>query len=258
SVARKFLNEVKDTLVTLQRAVKHRMNGNITNLSSLTHQEIHNIFKDEIVHIVSQVNARKFLGTVRFENDHIAAILDYGDLQWGNILITRSKDEAPKVIKTFLKKTIVLLQTPVIIALCYLKNDREDLGKLGAKGDIECFIGYSANLCAFRVLQSMTSGQISSGLNLTYASSIITSQKPTERDLDLLFEAMYDDYIGVQPNKTRLFVRGYRQEEGIDFEESFSPVSMMEAIMIFLVHVAHKSFIVFQMDVKTAFLHGLC
>nr|GEV78195.1 reverse transcriptase domain-containing protein [Tanacetum cinerariifolium] len=42
----------------------------------------------------------------------------------------------------------------------------------------------------------MTSGQISSGLDLTYASSTITTQKPTERELDLLFEAMYDDYIG--------------------------------------------------------------
>ncbi|GJR74866.1 hypothetical protein Tco_0087231 [Tanacetum coccineum] len=49
-------------------------------------------------------------------------------------------------------------------------------------------------------LQSMTSGQISSGLDLTYASSIIKSQKLTERELDLLFEAMYDDYIGGQPS----------------------------------------------------------
>ncbi|GJW45800.1 retrovirus-related pol polyprotein from transposon TNT 1-94 [Tanacetum coccineum] len=57
-------------------------------------------------------------------------------------------------------------------------------------------------------------------------------------------------------NKTRLVVRGYRQEEGIDFEESFTPVARMEAIRIFLAYVAHKSFTVFQMDLKTAFLHG--
>nr|GEU69411.1 retrovirus-related Pol polyprotein from transposon TNT 1-94 [Tanacetum cinerariifolium] len=215
----------------------------------------------------------------------------------------------------------------------------------------------------------MTSGQISSGLDLTYAPSTITSQQPTEGELDLLFEAIYDDYIGGQPsaasrtisaaqahqvrqnpaistsiadtaptptissspatifpntsqdvdelnsqqqhvqqqgnqaliesmqekllqfkrlnvwvlvlaldnitpftlkwlfknkhdeeqtviqNKSRLVVRGYRQEEGIDFEESFALVARMEAIKIFLAYAAHKSFSVFQMDVKTAFLH---
>ncbi|GJT80832.1 retrovirus-related pol polyprotein from transposon TNT 1-94 [Tanacetum coccineum] len=259
-------------------------------------------------------------------------------------------------------------------------------------------------------LQSMTSRQISSGLDLTYAPSIITSQKLTEHELNLLFEAMCDDYIGGQPsaairtspaaqtpqdvdelepkqqhvqqqddqaplqsetvadnvlnamldrntfvnsfappstsaaesssleyvdpsnmhafyqpypheyrtmeprnvkeamtdptwiysmqeellqfkrldvwvlvptldnikpltlkwlfknkhnekntvikNKTRLVVRGYRQEEGIEFKESFVPVARMEAISIFLAYATHKSFTVFQMDVKTAFLHG--
>ncbi|GJS64011.1 hypothetical protein Tco_0678575 [Tanacetum coccineum] len=49
-------------------------------------------------------------------------------------------------------------------------------------------------------LQGMNSGQISLGLNLTYDSSTITTQKLTERELDLLFEAMYDDYIGGQPS----------------------------------------------------------
>nr|GFB42435.1 Gag-Pol polyprotein [Tanacetum cinerariifolium] len=48
----------------------------------------------------------------------------------------------------------------------------------------------------------MTSGQISSGLDLTYAASTITTQQPSEGELDLLFEAMYDDYIGGQPSTT--------------------------------------------------------
>nr|GEU77268.1 hypothetical protein [Tanacetum cinerariifolium] len=343
----------------------------------------------------------------------------------------------------------------VFEALCYPKNDCENIGKLGAKGDIGFFIGYSADSCAYRIynrrtkkimvtmnvsfdelsvigfeqrslkpgLQNMTSGKISSGLDLTYAPSTITTLQPTEGELDLLFEAMYDDYIGgqssatartippaqepqVRPtsmtsttiadtaptptnssshatnilvtsqdvdelnpnamvdgntfvnpfantstsaaessssqnvdpsnmqtfyqpypyefqwtkdhpleqnvkeamtdpawidsmqeellqfkrldvgmlvpapdnilpltlkwlfknkheeeqtvirNKSRLVVRGYRQEEGIDFEESFASVARMEAIRIFLAYSAHKSFSVFQMDVKTAFLHG--
>nr|GEY49134.1 putative ribonuclease H-like domain-containing protein [Tanacetum cinerariifolium] len=48
-------------------------------------------------------------------------------------------------------------------------------------------------------LQCMTPGQISSGLDLTYAPSTITTQQPTEGELDSLFEAMYDDYFGGQP-----------------------------------------------------------
>nr|GEW17020.1 integrase, catalytic region, zinc finger, CCHC-type, peptidase aspartic, catalytic [Tanacetum cinerariifolium] len=175
-------------------------------------------------------------------------------------------------------------------ALCYPKNDREDIGKLGAKG-----------------------------LDLPYASSTITTQKLTEGELDLLFEAMYDDNVGGQSttaprtvlaaqvpqvlqtptklqqqqtlhwldvwvlvppldnikpltlkwlfknkhdeentiiqNKTHLVMRGYRQKEGIDFKESFASVARMEAIKIFLAYVAQKSFTVFQMDVKTTFLH---
>nr|GEV90159.1 copia protein [Tanacetum cinerariifolium] len=57
-------------------------------------------------------------------------------------------------------------------------------------------------------------------------------------------------------NKTRLVVRGYRQEENIDFEESFALIARMEAIRIFLEYATHKGFTVYQMDVKTAFLHG--
>nr|GFC45194.1 retrovirus-related Pol polyprotein from transposon TNT 1-94 [Tanacetum cinerariifolium] len=63
--------------------------------------------------------------------------------------------------------------------------------------------------------------------------------------------------LDVWVNKSHLVVRGYRQEEGIDFEESFAPVARMEAIKIFLAYAGHKSFTVFQMDVKTLFLHGL-
>nr|GEX15427.1 hypothetical protein [Tanacetum cinerariifolium] len=217
-------------------------------------------------------------------------------------------------------------------ALCYPKNDREDIGKLGAKGDIGFFIGYSADSCAYRVYNRRTK-KIMETMNVSFdeLSAMAFEQRS---ELDLLFEAMYDDFIGGQPsaaqrivlavqaqqvhqtsttstsiadyaptptnsssqatnfpissqdvlvpapdnispltlkwlfknnhdeeqtvirNKSRLVVRGYRQEEGINFEESFAPVVRMEAIRILLAYVAHKSFSVFQMDVKTAFLHG--
>nr|GEW75464.1 hypothetical protein [Tanacetum cinerariifolium] len=74
--------------------------------------------------------------------------------------------------------------------------------------------------------------------------------------LKWIFKNKHDEEQTVIRNKSRLVVRGYRQEEGIDFEESFAPVARMEAIRIFLAYAAHKSFTVFQMNVKTTFLHG--
>nr|GEV59643.1 retrovirus-related Pol polyprotein from transposon TNT 1-94 [Tanacetum cinerariifolium] len=384
------------------------------------------------------------------EKRHVLVIMDdYSRYTWVHFL--RSKDEAPAVIKTFLKRIVILLQNRTLIeaartmlifshvplflwakaiatacftqnrsiiyrrfnktpyelinerkldisflhvfgALCYPKNDREDIGKLGAKGDIGFFIGYSADSCAYRVFNRRTK-KIIKTMNVTFDE--LSTMAFEQRELNLLFEAMYDDYIGGQPssaprtvlaaqahqvrqtpktstsiadttptptnsssqatnfpktsqdvdglnlqqqhaqqqgnqaliqpetvadnvsnamfdantfvnpfatpstntaessssqyvdpsnmhtfyqpyphefqwtkdhpleqkndhpNKSRLVVRGYRQEKGIDFEESFASVARMEAIRIFLAYVAHQSFTVFQMDVKIAFLHGM-
>nr|GEW23370.1 hypothetical protein [Tanacetum cinerariifolium] len=158
------------------------------------------------------------------EKRYVLVIMDdYSRYTWVHFL--REKYEASEVIKTFLKKIHVLLQAPVIM------NDREDIGKLGVKSNIGFFSGYSVNSYAYRVynqrinkiiktmnvtfdelsamafkqsnlkpgLQSITSGQISPGLDLTYAPSIITTQQPTELELNSLFEAMYEDYIGGHP-----------------------------------------------------------
>nr|GEY53130.1 retrovirus-related Pol polyprotein from transposon TNT 1-94 [Tanacetum cinerariifolium] len=224
-------------------------------------------------------------------------------------------------------------------------------------------------------LQSLTYGQISSELELTYAPSIISPQRPSEHDLDILFKPLHNEYLGGRPSEAPrtipvapviqnlrapsasmsiqdsaltptnssnipisshnvdeqsqlyaqqqgnhtslptastvddvlnvvfegdLFVnpfsipstesvvsftqyvdpsnmhtfyqpypydyqwtkdhpleQGYRQEEGINIEESFAPVARMKAIRIFLAYATHKGFAVYQMDVKTAFLDGL-
>ncbi|GJX29477.1 retrovirus-related pol polyprotein from transposon TNT 1-94, partial [Tanacetum coccineum] len=61
---------------------------------------------------------------------------------------------------------------------------------------------------------------------------------------------------GILKNKAWLVARGYRQENGIDFEESFALVARLEAIQIFLAFAAHMNMVIYQMDVKTAFLNG--
>nr|GEV89443.1 retrovirus-related Pol polyprotein from transposon TNT 1-94 [Tanacetum cinerariifolium] len=216
-------------------------------------------------------------------------------------------------------------------ALCYPKNDREDIGKLGAKGDIGFSIGYSANFVAYRVYNRRTR-KIMETMNVTFNklsamafeqnSSIPGHQKsprvipavlvlqnlqaptasmsfqdyaPQQRNLTLTPTASVADNVPnagfegelfvnpfgtpstesivsstqyVDPSNMHIFYQPYphdyqwtkdhplEQEEGINFEESFTPVARIEAIRIFLTYAAHKGFTVYQMDVKTAFLHG--
>nr|GEV20957.1 integrase, catalytic region, zinc finger, CCHC-type, peptidase aspartic, catalytic [Tanacetum cinerariifolium] len=100
-------------------------------------------------------------------------------------------------------------------ALCYPKNDREDICKLGAKGDIGFFIGYFANYVSYRVCNQRTK-KIMEAMTVTF---------------DELSAMAFE-------------------------QKSSRPVAQMEAIRIFLAYAAHKGFTVYQMDVKTAFLHG--
>ncbi|GKF72480.1 retrovirus-related pol polyprotein from transposon TNT 1-94 [Tanacetum coccineum] len=74
--------------------------------------------------------------------------------------------------------------------------------------------------------------------------------------LKWIYKVKLDELEGILKNKDRLVARGYRQEEGIDFEESFALIVRLEAIRIFLAFVAHMNMVVYQMDVKTAFLNG--
>nr|GFB76519.1 retrovirus-related Pol polyprotein from transposon TNT 1-94 [Tanacetum cinerariifolium] len=75
-------------------------------------------------------------------------------------------------------------------------------------------------------------------------------------NLKWLWKNKHDEENTVIRNKSRLVAKGYAQKEGVDFEESFAPVARLEAIRLFIVYVAHKSFTIYQMDVKTAFLYG--
>ncbi|GJS77842.1 retrovirus-related pol polyprotein from transposon TNT 1-94 [Tanacetum coccineum] len=75
--------------------------------------------------------------------------------------------------------------------------------------------------------------------------------------LKWIYKVKLDELGGILKNKARLVARGYRQEEGIDFEESFAPVARLEAVRIFLAFIAHMNMTVYQMDVKMAFLNGI-
>nr|GEX10611.1 integrase, catalytic region, zinc finger, CCHC-type, peptidase aspartic, catalytic [Tanacetum cinerariifolium] len=130
---------------------------------------------------IASINGKRYV---------LVIVDDFSRYTWVHFL--RSKDEAPEVIITFLKRITILLQSPVIIIRT---DDGTEL-----KNQLSAMAFEQRSLKPG--LQSMTSGQVSSGLDLTYALSTITTQQPSEGELDLLFEAMYDDYIGGKPSAT--------------------------------------------------------
>ncbi|GJW04221.1 retrovirus-related pol polyprotein from transposon TNT 1-94 [Tanacetum coccineum] len=69
-------------------------------------------------------------------------------------------------------------------------------------------------------------------------------------------DAMQDELNQFARNKARLVAQGYNQQEGIDYDETFALVARLEAIRIFLAFSTYMNFIVYQMDVKSAFLSG--
>ncbi|GJU00684.1 copia protein [Tanacetum coccineum] len=71
-----------------------------------------------------------------------------------------------------------------------------------------------------------------------------------------IFRNKMDENGVIIKNKSRLVAQGFRQEEGIDYDETFAPFSRLKAIRIFLAYVAYMGFVVYQMDVKSAFLNG--
>ncbi|GJS17673.1 putative ribonuclease H-like domain-containing protein [Tanacetum coccineum] len=73
---------------------------------------------------------------------------------------------------------------------------------------------------------------------------------------DELLQNKKDERGIVIRNKARLVAQGYTQEEGIDYDEVFAPVARIEAIRLFLAYASFKDFVVYQMDVKSAFLYG--
>ncbi|GJW80566.1 putative ribonuclease H-like domain-containing protein [Tanacetum coccineum] len=104
-------------------------------------------------------------------------------------IIHRRFDKTPYEVINGRKPDISFLH--VLWALCYPKNDREDIGKLGVKGGISFFIGYSANSCAYRVYNRRTK-KIIETMNVTFVELSVMAFKQT----------MYDDHIGGQPPAT--------------------------------------------------------
>nr|GEV68044.1 retrovirus-related Pol polyprotein from transposon TNT 1-94 [Tanacetum cinerariifolium] len=181
-------------------------------------------------------------------------------------------------------------------ALCYPTNDSEDLGKLQPTADIGIFVGpapifltpgqISLSLVLNPVPSTLYAPPTNKELEILFQPMFEEYLEPprTERPVPpaqavqapvnsagvaaepnymedhtiahWIYKVKLDEYGDVLKNKVRLVAKGYRQEEGIDFEESFAPVARIEAIRIFIASAVSKNMTIYQMDVKTAFLNG--
>nr|GEW31499.1 retrovirus-related Pol polyprotein from transposon TNT 1-94 [Tanacetum cinerariifolium] len=88
------------------------------------------------------------------------------------------------------------------------------------------------------------------------SSSLVMTDNVFLIKLKWIYKVNTDESGKVLKNKARFVAQGFRQEEGIDFEESYASVSKIEAIFIFVANAAHKNMTIYQMDVKTNFLNG--
>ncbi|KAH9679831.1 hypothetical protein KPL71_026290 [Citrus sinensis] len=177
---------------------------------------------------------------------------------------------------------------------CFVLNTKDNLGKFDPKSDVGIFLGYSNSSKAYRVYNKRTL-VVEESMHVTFDESNPSSmekvvvddnaeeeQQEEEASNDnqedaphgiqeehheepnveqnegtkWVFRNKMDESGVVVRNKARLVAQGYNQEEGIDFDETFAPVARLESIRMLLAYACHKDFILYQMDVKSAFLNG--
>ncbi|GJW15191.1 retrovirus-related pol polyprotein from transposon TNT 1-94 [Tanacetum coccineum] len=279
---------------------------------------------------------QKFIRTVRFRNDHFGAIMGYGDYVIGDNLISKEAfllylNEYYERVSIFHQKTVS--RTPQQNDVVERQNrtfvEAARTMLIFSKAPMFLWVEAVATAYKFRAH--------------TQSDSCSTLCTPTNKELEILFQPMFDEYLepprverpvspaptvpvpvnsagtpssttidqdapspshspssselqspslqqGIATDSTimedyllapvdnnpfvnvfapepsfeasssgdvsKLVAKGYRQEEGIDFEKSFALVTRIEAIRIFIANAASKNIIIYQMDVKTTFLNS--
>nr|GEX44529.1 retrovirus-related Pol polyprotein from transposon TNT 1-94 [Tanacetum cinerariifolium] len=205
--------------------------------------------------------------SVKFRNDQIAPILSYGDLVQGTVtikkvyyveglnhnLISIGQFCDADLEVAFRKSTCYIrdlngndlltgpktkhlkfsLISSGLSKADFMLKDGENLDKMKEKGDACIFVGYSTQSRAYRVFNKRT--------RVIVETIHVNFDELPQMALD---------------NVCSDIVPQCQRTEGVDFEESFAPVARLEAVWLFITYVAHKSFTVYQMDVKTTFLYG--
>ncbi|GJR48201.1 putative ribonuclease H-like domain-containing protein [Tanacetum coccineum] len=166
------------------------------------------------------------------------------------------------------KTSIELPDDPNMPALedIVYSDDDEDVGAEADMNNLDAFMPVSP-IPTTRIHKDHTVEQIIGNLNSTPQTRRMTKNLKEHRFVNLpngkraigtkwVFRNKNDERGIVIKNKARLVTQGYTQKEGIDYDEVFALVARIEAIRLFLAYASFKDFVVYQMDVKSAFLYG--
>nr|GEY35705.1 Gag-Pol polyprotein [Tanacetum cinerariifolium] len=227
----------------------------------------------------------KFLGTVRFGNDQFAPILGYGDLVQGNASDYDNPYPVPQRQDVYSSADADVPSQQEFDMLFGPLYDEFFNAEEGEQiQDDEFTNPFCASVqevaetsshnieqvCGNPSRPVQTRRQLATDPEMCMYVLIVSTAEPKNIKeamadsvwIEAMQEELYqfnrlqDEDKTVIRNKARLVAKGYAQEEGIDFEESFTPVARLEAVRIFMAYAAHKSFLIYQMDVKMAFING--
>nr|GEZ62579.1 hypothetical protein [Tanacetum cinerariifolium]GEZ62771.1 hypothetical protein [Tanacetum cinerariifolium] len=267
------------------------LDGASKTKSWLWHRHLSHLNFGAINHLARQGLVRG-LPKLKFKKDHLCSacamgkksvngkkyilviVDDFSQFTWVKFL--RSKDEAPDFIIKFLK----MIQVRLKVSVCRIRTDngtefvnqtlREYYEEVGIS--LETSVARSPQ----RLDQDVPSPSKSQTTPETQPPIIPNEVKEDNHDIEVahmgndpffgmlilengfysyycIYKVKLDELGDILKNKARLVARGYRKEEGIDFEESFALVLRLKAIRIFLAFVAYKNMLVYQMGVKTSF-----
>nr|GEW33931.1 hypothetical protein [Tanacetum cinerariifolium] len=174
-----------------------------------------------------------------YDDEVEGAEADFNNLElttvFSPIPTTRIHKDHPK--EQIIKDPLSVLQTGRMT-----KTSQEHAMVIQALTDASWIEAMQDELLQFKLQKVWMLVDLSKGKN-TIGTKWVYRNKKDERGI-------------VVRNKARLVAQGYTQEEGIDYDKVFAPVARIEAIRLFLAYASFMGFIVYQMDVKSAFLYG--
>ncbi|GJT75240.1 putative ribonuclease H-like domain-containing protein [Tanacetum coccineum] len=130
--------------------------------------------------------------------------------------------------------------------------DDKDVGTEADLNNLETIMNVSP-IPTTRIDKDHLKDQIIGDLNLAIQTRRMTKISDEHA---MVFRNKKDERGIIIRNKARLVAQGYTQEKGVDYDEVFAPVARIEAIRLFLAYASFMGFIMYQMDVKSAFLYG--